>query len=44
MMTGLVHDIDVYRAWARSVVDGVLDAPWERTDKADLLRREAGLD
>ena len=21
-----------------------IDAPWERTDKADLLRREAGLD
>ncbi len=30
-MTGLVHDIDIYRAWVRSVVDGVLDAPWERT-------------
>ncbi len=29
-MTGLVHDVDVYRAWARAVVDGVLDAPWER--------------
>jgi hypothetical protein len=30
MMTGLVHDIDIYRAWARAVVDGELDAPWER--------------
>jgi D-alanine-D-alanine ligase-like ATP-grasp enzyme len=30
-MTGLVNDIDVYRAWARSVIDGELDAPWERT-------------
>ena len=29
-MTGLVHDVDIYRAWARSVVDGVLDAPWQR--------------
>lgn len=29
-MTGLVNDVDVYRAWARAVVDGVLDAPWER--------------
>ncbi len=29
-MTGLVHDIDCYRAWARAVVDNELDAPWER--------------
>ncbi len=29
-MTGLAHDIDPYRAWARSVVDNVLDAPWNR--------------
>jgi biotin carboxylase len=29
-MTGLVHDIDPYRAWARAVVDGELDAPWTR--------------
>lgn len=29
-MTGLVHDIDPYRAWARAVIDGELDAPWER--------------
>lgn len=29
-MTGLVHDVDIYRAWARAVVDGELDAPWER--------------
>ncbi len=29
-MTGLAHGIDVYRAWARAVVDGELDAPWER--------------
>lgn len=29
-MTGVVHDVDIYRAWARAVVDGELDAPWER--------------
>jgi formate-dependent phosphoribosylglycinamide formyltransferase (GAR transformylase) len=29
-MTGLVHGIDPYRAWARAVVDGEQDAPWER--------------
>ncbi|MDB4939154.1 MAG: Carbamoylphosphate synthase large subunit protein [Labilithrix sp.] len=29
-MTGVVHDVDVYRAWARAVVDGELDAPWKR--------------
>jgi hypothetical protein len=29
-MTGVVHDIDIYRAWARAVVFGELDAPWER--------------
>ncbi len=30
LMTGLVHDIDPYRAWARAVVDGELDSPWVR--------------
>ena len=30
-MTGLVNDIDIYRAWARAVVDGDFDAPWKRT-------------
>ena len=29
-MTGLAHGIDPYRAWARAVVDGQLDAPWNR--------------
>jgi biotin carboxylase len=29
-MTGLAHDIDAYRAWARAVVDNELDAPWQR--------------
>ncbi|MFO0667568.1 MAG: ATP-grasp domain-containing protein [Polyangiaceae bacterium] len=29
-MTGLANDIDPYRAWARAVVDGELDAPWDR--------------
>ncbi len=30
LMTGLVHDIDPYRAWARAVVDGEFDGPWKR--------------
>ncbi|MBX3188615.1 MAG: ATP-grasp domain-containing protein [Labilithrix sp.] len=30
LMTGIVHGIDPYRAWARAVVDNELDAPWER--------------
>jgi biotin carboxylase len=29
-MTGIAHGIDPYRAWARAVVDGELDAPWNR--------------
>jgi len=29
-MTGLANDVDPYRAWARAVVDGVQDAPWNR--------------
>ncbi|MBX3228543.1 MAG: ATP-grasp domain-containing protein [Labilithrix sp.] len=29
-MTGLVHDVDVYRAWGRAVIDGAFDGPWER--------------
>ena len=29
-MTGLVHDVDIYFAWARAVVDSAFDAPWER--------------
>lgn len=29
-MTGVVNDIDIYRAWARAVIDGELDAPWQR--------------
>lgn len=29
-MTGLVHGIDIYRAWSRAVVDGELDEPWVR--------------
>jgi biotin carboxylase len=29
-MTGLAHGVDIYRAWARAVVDGELDAPWAR--------------
>jgi len=30
LMTGLAHDINPYRAWARAVVDNELDAPWNR--------------
>ncbi|MBL8921156.1 MAG: ATP-grasp domain-containing protein [Myxococcaceae bacterium] len=29
-MTGVVNDVDIYRAWARAVIDGALDAPWNR--------------
>ncbi|MBM4357506.1 MAG: ATP-grasp domain-containing protein [Deltaproteobacteria bacterium] len=29
-MTGLVHDVDIYKTWARAVVDGRLESPWER--------------
>jgi biotin carboxylase len=29
-MIGLAHDSDLYRAWARAVVDGEFDGPWER--------------
>ncbi len=29
-MTGLAHGVDPYRAWARAVIDGVVDEPWER--------------
>lgn len=30
LMTGLAHDFDPYRAWARAVVDGVFEAKTER--------------
>jgi D-alanine-D-alanine ligase-like ATP-grasp enzyme len=29
-MTGAAHDMDLYRAWARAVIDGAYDGPWER--------------
>ena len=29
-MIGLAHDVDAYRAWARAVIDGEVDAPWVR--------------
>jgi biotin carboxylase len=29
-MTGLAYDVDPYRAWARAVIDGDFDGPWER--------------
>jgi hypothetical protein len=30
LMTGLAHDFDLYRAWARAVVDGEFEAKTER--------------
>ena len=30
LMTGIVHGADIYRAWARAVVDGAFDGPWQR--------------
>lgn len=29
-MTGLAHDVDFHRVWARAVVDEAFDGPWER--------------
>jgi formate-dependent phosphoribosylglycinamide formyltransferase (GAR transformylase) len=29
-MTGLAYDVDMYKAWARAVVDGEFDGPWPR--------------
>jgi biotin carboxylase len=29
-MNGFAHDADMYRAWARAVVDGAFDGPWVR--------------
>jgi len=29
-MNSFAHDTDMYRAWARAVVDDVFDGPWER--------------
>lgn len=30
LMTGIVHGADIYRTWARAVVDGEFDGPWRR--------------
>jgi hypothetical protein len=30
LMTGLAHDVDLYSAWAKAVVDGTFDGPWKR--------------
>ena len=30
IMNAFCHDVDLYRAWCRAVVDGKFDAPWER--------------
>ena len=29
-MTGLAHDVDLFRAWNRAVIDGAFDGPWDR--------------
>jgi len=29
-MVGLAYDVDLYRAWARAVVDSAFDGPWKR--------------
>lgn len=29
-MLGFAYDVDVYRAWARTMIDGRFDGPWER--------------
>jgi hypothetical protein len=29
-MTGLAYDVDLYRGWARAVVDAYWDGPWKR--------------
>ena len=29
-MIGLAHDTDPYRMWARAVIDGAFDGPWQR--------------
>lgn len=29
-LTGLAYDVDMYRGWARAVVDSMWDGPWER--------------
>ncbi|MBI2892176.1 MAG: ATP-grasp domain-containing protein [Deltaproteobacteria bacterium] len=36
-MTGLVHDADIYRTWARAVVDGAFDGPWNRSHAAATI-------
>lgn len=36
-MTGLVHDADIYRTWARAVVDGAFDGPWRRRYSAATI-------
>ncbi len=30
LMTGIVHGADIYRTWARAVVDGEFEGPWRR--------------
>jgi hypothetical protein len=33
-MTGHVHGVDIYRTWARAVVDGAFDGAWQRQRSA----------
>lgn len=33
-MTGLVHDVDPHRAWARAEIDGAFEGPWVRRHAA----------
>jgi hypothetical protein len=43
-MTGLVHDVDIYKTWARAVVDGRLESPWARRyAAATIFLRGMGL-
>jgi hypothetical protein len=30
LATGYAHDADLYRAWARAVIDEAFDGPWDR--------------
>ncbi|MBI5608074.1 MAG: ATP-grasp domain-containing protein [Deltaproteobacteria bacterium] len=34
LMTGHVHGVDIYRTWAKAVVDGEFDGPWLRQASA----------
>ena len=43
-LTGMVHDMDCVRQWARAVIDGAFDGPWERKYSAGVaFLRGAGI-